>query len=84
MSKAPARQAHTEARVIEIDTQRVLTRKQHHFAVIDIGSNSLRLVVYDDLSRAPFPALQREVALRSRRRARPRPGSCRPRGSSSR
>ncbi len=45
----------TEARVIEIDTARVLGRVQHHFAVIDIGSNSIRLVVYDDLSRSPFP-----------------------------
>jgi exopolyphosphatase/guanosine-5'-triphosphate,3'-diphosphate pyrophosphatase len=41
--------------VIEIDTERVLSRVQRHFAVIDIGSNSIRLVVYDDLSRAPFP-----------------------------
>jgi exopolyphosphatase/guanosine-5'-triphosphate,3'-diphosphate pyrophosphatase len=41
--------------VIEIDTERVLARRQEHFAVIDIGSNSIRLVVYDDLSRAPFP-----------------------------
>ena len=49
------RQRSTDARVIEIDTRRVLARKQHHFAVIDIGSNSIRLVVYDDLSRAPFP-----------------------------
>jgi exopolyphosphatase / guanosine-5'-triphosphate,3'-diphosphate pyrophosphatase len=44
-----------EARVIEIDTERVLGRRQEHFGVIDIGSNSIRLVVYDDLSRAPFP-----------------------------
>lgn len=55
MSRAPARQTLTDARVIEIDTRRVLAREQRHFAVIDIGSNSLRLVVYDDLSRAPFP-----------------------------
>lgn len=45
----------TDPRVIEIDTARVLARTQRHFAVIDIGSNSIRLVVYDDLSRAPFP-----------------------------
>lgn len=32
-----------------------LTAEPYHFAVIDIGSNSVRLVVYDDLSRAPFP-----------------------------
>ena len=29
--------------------------EQRHIGVIDIGSNSMRLVVYDDLSRAPFP-----------------------------
>lgn len=44
-----------DARTIEIDTDRVLGRRQEHFGVIDIGSNSIRLVVYDDLSRAPFP-----------------------------
>lgn len=42
-------------RVIDIDTQRTLNRQQQHYAVIDIGSNSIRLVVYDDLSRSPFP-----------------------------
>jgi len=45
----------TEDRIIEIDTERVLNRKQHHFGVLDVGSNSVRLVVYDDLSRCPFP-----------------------------
>ena len=47
--------AFTEDRIIEIDTDRVLKRQQHHFGVIDVGSNSVRLVVYDDLSRSPFP-----------------------------
>ena len=51
---ATARKGTTDARIIEIDTERVLARGQHHFAVIDIGSNSIRLVVYDDLSRAPY------------------------------
>ena len=55
MARGHARAAGTDARVIEIDTDRVLARKQRHFAVIDVGSNSIRLVVYDDLSRAPFP-----------------------------
>ncbi len=45
----------TDPRIIEIETERVLNRDQHHFGVIDVGSNSIRLVVYDDLSRAPFP-----------------------------
>jgi exopolyphosphatase/guanosine-5'-triphosphate,3'-diphosphate pyrophosphatase len=55
MSKRTGRRRFTEPRVIEIDTDRVLSRRQHHFGVIDIGSNSIRLVVYDDLARAPFP-----------------------------
>jgi exopolyphosphatase/guanosine-5'-triphosphate,3'-diphosphate pyrophosphatase len=55
MALNDAQQRITEARIIEIDTARVLNRVQRHFAVIDIGSNSIRLVVYDDLSRAPFP-----------------------------
>jgi exopolyphosphatase/guanosine-5'-triphosphate,3'-diphosphate pyrophosphatase len=38
-----------------IETERVLGRCQEHVGVIDVGSNSIRLVVYDDLSRAPFP-----------------------------
>lgn len=45
----------TDYRVIEIGTERILSRQQQHYAVIDIGSNSIRLVVYDDLSRSPFP-----------------------------
>lgn len=48
-------QRSTDPRIIEIDTERVLGRQQQHYGVIDIGSNSIRLVVYDDLSRAPFP-----------------------------
>lgn len=49
------RTAHTEPRTIAIDTERVVNRQQTHYGVLDIGSNSIRLVVYDDLSRAPFP-----------------------------
>ncbi|MCA8878973.1 MAG: Ppx/GppA family phosphatase [Rhodobacteraceae bacterium] len=55
MPVGPARQGPSDERVIEIDTQRILNRVQSHCGVIDIGSNSIRLVVYDDLSRAPFP-----------------------------
>ncbi len=55
MSKDRSAPDQTEPRRIEIETRRVLGRKQAHYGVIDIGSNSIRLVVYDDLSRAPFP-----------------------------
>jgi exopolyphosphatase/guanosine-5'-triphosphate,3'-diphosphate pyrophosphatase len=45
----------TEPRRIEIDTGRVLEHRPAHYGIIDLGSNSIRLVVYDDLTRAPFP-----------------------------
>ncbi len=50
-----------------MDTARIMERKQTHYGVIDIGSNSIRLVVYDDLSRAPFPRFNEKsmVALGS-------------------
>jgi exopolyphosphatase/guanosine-5'-triphosphate,3'-diphosphate pyrophosphatase len=47
--------ADAEPRGIEIETDRVLRRHEEHVGVIDVGSNSIRLVVYDDSSRAPFP-----------------------------
>ena len=31
------------------------TVKQQHYAIVDIGSNSVRMVVYDQLARAPLP-----------------------------
>ncbi len=42
-------------RPLDLDPLRVTEDRGGHFAVVDIGSNSVRLVVYDALSRAPFP-----------------------------
>ena len=42
-------------RPLELTPERLRQLQDEHFAVIDIGSNSVRLVVYDRLSRAPFP-----------------------------
>ncbi|UEM05921.1 Ppx/GppA family phosphatase [Skermanella rosea] len=39
----------------ELDPDEVLAADHAHYAVIDIGSNSVRLVVYNDLGRAPLP-----------------------------
>ncbi|WP_424932220.1 hypothetical protein [Amaricoccus macauensis] len=55
MTVRSAEPAGEPTRRIEIDTARILGRDQAHYGVIDIGSNSIRLVVYDSLSRAPFP-----------------------------
>ena len=42
-------------RPLELEPERILGRDRRHFAVVDIGSNSVRLVVYDQLGRAPIP-----------------------------
>lgn len=55
MAIGTARSTETDPRTIEIETARILRRRPRHYGVIDIGSNSIRLVVYDDLSRSPFP-----------------------------
>lgn len=50
--------SHVEARSIGSSGYRYdqMTRDSNgHYAVIDIGSNSVRLVVYDHLGRAPLP-----------------------------
>ena len=41
-------------RPLEIVPERTVRGEQPHYAIVDIGSNSVRLVVYDQLSRAPF------------------------------
>lgn len=43
------------ARPLELDPARIAAKDRKPFAVVDIGSNSVRLVVYDELGRAPFP-----------------------------
>ena len=48
---------------IELETQRVLDQSLDHYAVIDIGSNSIRLVVYDALTRAPFPRFNEKAMV---------------------
>ena len=80
MARGHARAAGTDARVIEIDTNRVLARKQRHFAVIDVGLNSIRLVVYDDLSQAHSRASTKSRSSRSAPASTPAAG-CRARPS---
>ncbi|MGP6090064.1 Ppx/GppA phosphatase family protein [Antarctobacter jejuensis] len=55
--------AQFDPRKIEIDTARILAHKPEHYAVIDVGSNSMRLVVYDDLCRAPFPRFNEKALV---------------------
>ena len=50
-------------RPLELTPERVQRDRPHH-AVVDIGSNSVRLVVYDQLGRAPFPRFNEKSLCR--------------------
>jgi exopolyphosphatase/guanosine-5'-triphosphate,3'-diphosphate pyrophosphatase len=51
-------------RPLEIDTERVLRAARPHYAIMDIGSNSVRLMVYDELGRAPMPRFNEKSLAR--------------------
>src|SRR5690348_3396644 len=51
-------------RPLDLVPERAMRRERPHYAVIDIGSNSVRLVVYDDLGRAPFPRFNEKSLCR--------------------
>jgi exopolyphosphatase / guanosine-5'-triphosphate,3'-diphosphate pyrophosphatase len=57
------RQKDEPLRPLELDPGRVERERPHH-AVVDIGSNSVRLIVYDQLSRAPFPRFNEKSLCR--------------------
>jgi len=52
------------ARPLELDPERATRPERAHYAVVDIGSNSVRLVVYDQLGRAPFPRFNEKSLCR--------------------
>ncbi|MGH1478001.1 MAG: Ppx/GppA family phosphatase [Geminicoccales bacterium] len=47
--------AEERKRPLDLDPERADRVGRKHVAVVDLGSNSVRLVIYDSLSRAPFP-----------------------------
>ena len=51
-------------RPLELDPERAGRPARAPYAVIDIGSNSVRLVVYDQLGRAPFPRFNEKSLCR--------------------
>ncbi len=65
---ARRRRASAEAgevrRPLELDPARLERGDRPHHAVVDIGSNSVRLVVYDELGRAPFPRFNEKSLCR--------------------
>ncbi len=51
-------------RPLELDPARVARADRPHYAIIDIGSNSVRLIVYDQLGRAPMPRFNEKSLCR--------------------
>ena len=51
-------------RPLEFDADRALNDRKRPYAVFDIGSNSVRLVVYDELGRAPLPRFNEKSMCR--------------------
>ncbi len=52
---SPVDRAAEPERPLDLTPERFSRAGRSPYAVIDIGSNSVRLVVYDELGRAPFP-----------------------------
>src|SRR5215470_9446342 len=64
MRKRKPRQASAApVRPLELAPERVAGRRRP-YAIVDIGSNSVRLVVYDQLGRAPFPRFNEKSLCR--------------------
>jgi exopolyphosphatase / guanosine-5'-triphosphate,3'-diphosphate pyrophosphatase len=51
-------------RPLNLDPARIARAERPHYAIIDIGSNSVRLMVYDQLSRAPMPRFNEKSLCR--------------------
>ena len=60
----------------ELDPGRAKRDDRPHYAIVDIGSNSVRLMVYDQLGRAPMPRFN-EKSLSASRKGLPKPASSR-------
>jgi exopolyphosphatase/guanosine-5'-triphosphate,3'-diphosphate pyrophosphatase len=56
--------ATTAQRPLELDTDRAVHAERRPYAIVDIGSNSVRLVVYDELGRAPLPRFNEKSMCR--------------------
>ena len=52
------------ARPLDLDPERAIRTESAPYGIIDIGSNSVRLVVYDTLGRAPLPRFNEKSLCR--------------------
>jgi len=87
--EAPRCQGHASAsktalRRLDLNPERAGRADRAPHAIVDIGSNSVRLVVYDQLGRAPMPRFNEKSLCRLRRRPRANRRESRRRGFAAR
>src|SRR5271156_6239548 len=64
MANGRGRKPEGPARPLQLDPGRATRADRPPCAIVDIGSNSVRLLVYDQLGRAPMPRLNEKSLLR--------------------
>src|SRR5471032_648814 len=64
MVKENASASKAALRPLDLNPERAGRANRAPYAIVDIGSNSVRLVVYDQLGRAPLPRLNEKSLCR--------------------
>ncbi len=64
MAKERIRRPKEPLRPLELDPERAKRVDRRPYAIVDIGSNSIRLLVYDQLGRAPMPRFNEKSLAR--------------------
>jgi exopolyphosphatase/guanosine-5'-triphosphate,3'-diphosphate pyrophosphatase len=64
MAKARVQMSEEALRPLQLDIERAKRTDRAPYAIVDIGSNSIRLLVYDQLGRAPMPRFNEKSLCR--------------------
>src|SRR3984957_5600082 len=64
MAKARVHTPKQPLRPLRLDVERAKRVARRPYAIVDIGSNSIRLLVYDQLGRAPMPRFNEKSLAR--------------------
>jgi exopolyphosphatase / guanosine-5'-triphosphate,3'-diphosphate pyrophosphatase len=64
MAEDSTRRGETVSRPLDLNPERAGRADRAPYAIVDIGSNSVRLVVYDQLGRAPLPRFNEKSLCR--------------------
>src|SRR5271169_7232453 len=64
MAKGRVHMSQEPLRPLQLDIERAKRADRPPYAIVDIGSNSIRLMVYDQLGRAPMPRFNEKSLCR--------------------